>query len=78
MSPEYFIIGVLTVLMIAQNVFWARVCLNLTNRIMSRNYAELKQAEHKPAAPVLPLKDDEHDPVAERQATELNAMFGMV
>jgi hypothetical protein len=78
MSLEYFVIGFLCFLILAQNVFWAKVCFNLTNRIMSRDYSELRQAE----APqrIVPLKpaEDEHDPIAERQAQELNAMFGMV
>lgn len=74
---EPFVVGILTVLLIAQNIFWARVVLMLTNRLMSRNYAELKQAENKPAAPTL-VQDDGRDPEAERQAQELNSMFGMV
>lgn len=75
---EYFAIGSLVVLLFAQNIFWAKVCLNLTNRIMSRNYAELKQAEARPTL-VKPLQDEEIvDPVAERQARELNTMLGMV
>lgn len=74
---EPFVVGILTVLLIAQNIFWARVVLMLTNRLMSRNYAELKQAENKPAAPAL-VQDDGRDPEAERQAQELNSMFGMV
>ncbi len=75
---EYFVIGILTTLLIAQNFFWARLCLNLTNRIMSRNYAEVKQAEAKPTI-LKPLQDeDASDPFAERQAIELNTMLGMV
>ncbi len=45
---------------------------------MSRSYEELKQAERKPTI-VPPLTaEDFHDPVAERQAKDLNSMLGMV
>lgn len=74
---ENFIIGVLVMLMLAQNIFWAKVCLNLTNRLMSRNYAELRQAEAKPTL-VKPITEDGYDPVAEHQAKELNSLLGMV
>lgn len=75
---EYFIIGILTVLLLGQQVYWAKICYQLTNRIMSRNYSELKQAEAKPTV-LRPLKDeDAHDPFAENQAKELNSLFGMV
>lgn len=75
---EAFIIGILTVILVAQNVFWAKVVLNLTNRLMSRNYAELRQADAKPTI-LKPLSDEEsYDPIAERQAKELNSILGMV
>ena len=77
MSIEYFVLGILTVLMIAQNIFWAKVVLNLTNRLMSRNYVELKQAEQKPAQHQPSKVAVDHDPIAERQATELNSLLGM-
>lgn len=64
--------------MIAQNVFWAVICLKLTNRVMSRNYQEIAQADKKPE-PFRPMiADDEADPVAERQAKELNSIMGVV
>lgn len=75
---ENFIICALVILLIAQNLFWAKICLNLTNRIMSRNYAELRQADAKPTQ-LRPVQDEEvTDPDAERQARELNTMLGMV
>ncbi len=72
---DYFIIGVLIALMIGQNVFWANVCLKLTNRLMSRNYGELIQAENKPLK-LKPLPEDMSDPVAERHARDMNSMIG--
>lgn len=74
---EWFIVGILIVLMIAQNIFWAKICLKLTNRIMSRNYAELRQAEQTPVSS-RPLQEEEVDLFAEKQARELNSMLGMV
>ncbi len=72
---SYFIIGVLIALMIGQNVFWANVCLKLTNRLMSRNYGELIQATNKPAQ-LKPFPEDTSDPVAERNARDMNSMIG--
>lgn len=78
MNIEYFIIGILTFILVSQQVYWARICYQLTNRIMSRNYAELRQAEAKPTVS-RPVKDENaHDPFAENQAKELNSLFGMV
>lgn len=76
---EYFIIGILVALIVAQNVFWANTCLQLTNRIMSRNYLEVAQADRKPEA-LKPLQsvEDDSDPFAERQAKELNSIMGIV
>lgn len=74
---EPFVIGILVFLMLAQNVFWAKVCLNLTNRLMSRSYAELKQAELKPISRPAQVPEEFNDPVAERQAQELNSLLGM-
>lgn len=76
MSMEYFVLGVFTVVLIAQNIFWAKLCLSLTNRIMSRSYEELKQAERKPIS-LVQEEPDLNDPIAERQAKELNSMLGM-
>ncbi len=71
------VVAGLVILIIAQNVFWAKVCLNLTNRIMSRNFSEFMQAQNKPTI-LKALPEDDHDPIAERQAQELNTMMGMV
>lgn len=71
---DYFIIAALIALMIAQNVFWANVCLKLTNRLMSRNYGELIQATNKPAD-LKPVPDDMSDPIAERHARDMNSMI---
>lgn len=75
---EHVIIGALFFLLVAQNIYWAKVCFGLTNRIMSRNYAELRQAEHKPLELKAVPQAEEYDPVAEKQARELNSMLGMV
>lgn len=77
MNIDYFIIGILVALMVGQNVFWANVCLKLTNRIMSRNYLEVAQADRKPV-PFKPIVEDDSDPTAERQAKELNSIMGIV
>lgn len=74
---EYFVIGILTVLIIALNVFWANVVLKLANRVMSRDYKEFREAEKRPA-PVIRLPLEDHDPDAERQSKDLNSLMGLV
>lgn len=79
MSIEVGIIAVLSCLLIAQNIYWAKVCLNLTNRLMSRNYVEFKQAETKRTELKPKIVQDEYfDPVADRQAQDLNSILGIV
>lgn len=83
MSVELFVIGILTVLVIAQNVYWARVNHSLVNRLMSRDYVEYAQAKkierQKPEklTPLPVLQEDAIDPESARQAQELNSMFNM-
>ena len=66
---------VLTVALLGSNIYWAWVCLKLTNRLMSRNYGELVQADNKPKL-IKPLPEDMSDPIAERHAKEMNSMMG--
>jgi hypothetical protein len=81
MSIEHFTLGILTVLLIGQQVYWARVVLNLTNKLMSRNYSEYVQAEKFKNEPRLRMenKPDDYaiDPEDERKANELNALFAL-
>lgn len=68
---------VLVALFAGSNIFWATVCLKLTNRLMSRNYAELVQVSKKPTR-LKPIPEDMSDPVAERHAKELNSLMGVI
>ncbi len=68
---------VLIALLLASNSYWAVVCLKLTNRLMSRNYGELLQAENKPVR-IKPVPEDMSDPVAERHANDMNSLIGLV
>ncbi len=67
---------VLVALLLSSNSYWAFVCLKLTNRLMSRNYGELLQAENKPLR-LSPLPEDLSDPVAERHAADMNSLIGI-
>lgn len=67
----------LVAVLIASNTYWAMVCLKLTNRLMSRNYAEYAQAIYKPKPTKAP-PPDMSDPVAERNARDMNAMIGTI
>lgn len=68
---------VLVALLISSNIFWASVCLKLTNRLMSRNFGEYAQAIKKPT-PIKPIPEDMSDPVAERHAREMNSLVGII
>ncbi len=67
---------VLVALLIASNSYWAMMCLKLTNRLMSRNYGELLQAENKPVR-LKPVPEDMSDPIAERHANDMNSLIGI-
>jgi hypothetical protein len=79
MSLELFIIGILVALIIGTNAFWMKLTIDLTNRIMSRNYFEVVQADkQKQKAPdILLPKDNDQDLYATNQAKELNSLIGV-
>ena len=68
---------VIVALLASSNIFWAVVCLKLTNRLMSRNFGEYVQALNKPKR-LKPILEDMSDPVAERHASEMNSIIGIV
>ena len=68
---------VIVALLIGSNAYWALVCLKLTNRLMSRNFAEYTQAV-RPVKALKPVPEDMSDPVAERNARDMNAMIGVI
>lgn len=80
MSIEHFALGLLSVLLLGSNVFWAKLVIAMSNRIMSRNYYEFAQSEklkaQKPAAKS-EREPEQTDPEDERQARELNAIMGI-
>lgn len=74
----HFIIGFLCFVIVAQH--WA--IQTLINKLMARdyqNYAEtVKNTRSKPTHQQPPLIGEIEDPASERQAQELNSIFGMV
>lgn len=68
---------VIVALLVGSNVFWALLCLKLTNRLMSRNYMEYAAVLNPPKSPKS-TPQDMSDPVAERNARDMNAMIGIV
>jgi hypothetical protein len=80
MTIEWSIILALVLLLVVQQIFWAKMCSGLLNKLMSRNYYEYAQAQalKYPSAQKLQVVDDEVDPEAERQAREINSLMGMV
>ncbi len=70
---------VLSVMLVLTNVLWAYLCLQLMDRLMSRNYVEFKQGKSI-GKPELVKAPDELvvDPVDELQAQEMNALMGIV
>lgn len=75
---EHFVIGILTALLIGQQAYWSVVCFKLTNRLMSRDYQGFIQATFKPNKLHQAVSEDSADPIADRQAQEMNAILGIV
>lgn len=68
----------MTVLLISQQAYWSVVVFKLTNRLMSRDYQGFIQATRKPDKLHQVVSDeDSTDPIADRQAKELNAIFSV-
>lgn len=79
MTVEFLAAGLLIILLLASNLFWAVLVNRLLNKLMSRSYAEYEQAQalRIPKAPEHPSVDDvDHD--ADRQAREINSILGVV
>ncbi len=70
----------LSVVMIASNVLWAFLCVQLMDRLMSRNYLEFKQGKvmGKPEPEVKRPDELVVDPIDQLQAQEMNALVGIV
>lgn len=80
MSFELVALALLSVLLLATNVFWAKIVFELNNRLMSRSFYEFSQAQalQTPKASSPPSSDGMHiDPVDERQAREINSLMGV-
>lgn len=72
------VIVLLIALVIIQNIYWMKVCYDLTNRLMSRNYFEYNQAEALKVPTVSKPPVEEIDFDAERQALEANSIMGIM
>ncbi len=74
-----FIIGFLLFLILASNIYWARVCYQLVNRVMAKDYAEFKAYEQRAKLPpnINIQPDLAIDQYAEKQALELNSLIGV-
>lgn len=75
---EYYIIGFLTVLLLGSQIFWAVVCLRLTDRLMSRDFAEYKQATKKQTDYTPSRIEDAVDHFAQDMADQANKTLGLI
>lgn len=84
MNLECFIIGMLTVLLLGQQVYWSKIVHSLMNKLMSRdyqNYAEIKKfLDNKPKLQRAPSEESDAaiDPIAEQHAQQLNSLIGAI
>lgn len=82
MSIDYFSLGLISFLLLGSNVFWAKHCAKLTDKLMSRDFADYVQAEkyrttvNKKTSDIV-NDDDVIDPRDEAQAQQLNSMLGI-
>ena len=74
---ETYIIGILVLFLMGQQVYWSLLCSNLVNKIMSRDYQGYVQARAEPKLRQ-PISDDLGDPIAEEHAESANALLGLV
>ena len=67
----------LSILLILTNIYWAVVCNRLTNKLMSRNYAEFVQIERLKKLPIASTQPHVAlvDPIAEDNAERANRLF---
>lgn len=81
MNVELFVLGILSVLLVGSNVFWAKLHLTMADRLMSRNFFEFTQTEKLKTQVNVRRESKEDDflidPIDERQAQSLNATFGL-
>jgi hypothetical protein len=78
-SPEWFLVGILVILLIAQQGFWMYHSSKLMNKIMSRNYNDFVQGERlrKPTNVSRPAPSAILDPIAERNARDANRLLAL-
>lgn len=70
----------LLVLILATNIFWAKVCLSLINRLMSKDFSEFayySKIKENDKSVGVPEESATSDPESERQAKELNSLFNI-
>lgn len=73
---------VLSLLLVATNLFWAMLTLKLTNKLMSRSYYEYVQAENLKKPPKSnrkkELAEEEFDPIDVKQAQDMNSLMNII
>lgn len=74
------VIGVLVLLIFIQNIYWMKICYDLNNKLMSRNYYEYNQVQALkfPKSDQHQMVQEEPDYDAERQARDINSLMGVV
>lgn len=71
---------ILGILLLASNCLWAFLCIQLMDRLMSRNYVEFKQSKMIGKQQKPEKQDPEElviDPIDALQAQEMNTMMGI-
>lgn len=70
---------ILGILLLASNALWAFLCVQLMDRLMSRNYVEFKQGKQIGTASKKAIAPDELvvDPIDAIQAQEMNTLMGI-
>lgn len=81
MDPTWFIIGILVVFLIGQQVYWSFIVLKLNDRLMSKSFAEFSYGERtrktvKVKVAQAPSEDTAGtDPIAEENARRANSLL---
>ncbi len=79
MSAEWFVVGILVVLLLGQQVYWSFIVYKLNDRLMSRDFSEFTRGEKtRKVLKIAPAPPDEPagvDPIAEENARRANSLL---
>ena len=80
MDLNWFVLGILVVLLLGQQAYWSFIVFKLNDRLMSRSFSEYAHGEQLRGRPLkvaqtVPDEPATLDPIAEENAKRANSLF---